>query len=180
MQLPATDELVVVAGTPPSRDTKLRYFEDGTFKARVLPPPTLSDGDYADRPAARADDWAGIIRGTDARLGAVMDDAGDEVGGGIEQARHPGQEIARPQSPDTISADPLGLGDDEGDPATDQRGMDQARVLGTARTVYAMDAGADGSDGHRPGELQRDHCHWSQRSATSFSNRKGDRKEKKG
>src|SRR3546814_362432 len=156
MQLPATDELVLVAGTPPIRATKLRYFEDGTFKARVLPPPTLSDGDYADRPAERADDWAGIIRGTDARLGAVMDDAGDDVGGGIEQARHPGQEIARPQSPDTISADPLGLGDDEGDPATDQRAMDQARVLGTARTVYAMDAGADGSDGHRPGDLQLD------------------------
>src|SRR3546814_4128627 len=81
-----------------------------------------------------------------------MDEAGDDVGGGIEQARHPGQEIARPQSPDTISADPLGLGDDEGDPATDQRAMDQARVLGTARTVYAMDAGADGSDGHRRSE----------------------------
>src|SRR3546814_3214356 len=43
MQLPATDELVLVAGTPPIRATKLRYFEDGTFKARVLPPPTLSD-----------------------------------------------------------------------------------------------------------------------------------------
>ncbi len=54
MQLPATDELVLVAGTPPIRATKLRYFEDSTFKGRVLPPPTLASGDYADRPASAA------------------------------------------------------------------------------------------------------------------------------
>ena len=53
MQLPATDELVLVATTPPIRATMLRYFEDGNFKARVLPRPTLSSGDYADRPPTR-------------------------------------------------------------------------------------------------------------------------------
>src|SRR3546814_4719091 len=96
MQLPATDELVLVAGTPPIRAAKLRYYEDSTFKARVLPPPMLSDGDFVDRPATRADDWAGIIRGIDARLGAAVDQDSDDVGGGLEQARHPGQEIDRP------------------------------------------------------------------------------------
>ncbi len=156
MQLPATDELVLVAGTPPVRASKLRYYEDSTFKMRVLPPPMLTDGDYADRPAARADDWAGIIRGIDARLGATTEVDSDDVGGGLEQARHPGHEIDRPVSPDTISADPLGLGEDDGDLAADQRAMDQARALGTARTIYAIDAGADGSDGHRPGDLQLD------------------------
>ncbi|MBC2665762.1 conjugal transfer protein TraG [Novosphingobium flavum] len=156
MQLPATDELVLVAGTPPIRATKLRYFEDSNFKARVLPPPTLASGDFADRPAARADDWAGIIRGVDARLGAAIDNDSDDVGGGLEQARHPAQEIDRPLSPDSISADPLGLGEDDGDLAADQRAMDQARALGTARTVYAIDAGANGSNGHLPGDLQLD------------------------
>src|SRR3546814_9577113 len=73
----------------------------------------LSDGDFVDRPATRADDWAGIIRGIDARLGAAVDQDSDDVGGGLEQARHPGQEIDRPLLPDTISADPLGLGEDE-------------------------------------------------------------------
>src|SRR3546814_7352216 len=48
MQLPATDELVLVAGTPPIRAAKLRYYEDSTFKARVLPPPMLSDGDRSE------------------------------------------------------------------------------------------------------------------------------------
>ena len=156
MQLPSTDELVLVAGTPPILATKLRYYEDSTFKARVLPPPLLADGDYADRPATRGDDWAGIIRGIDARLGDAADSDGDDAGGGLEQARHPGHEIDRPLAPDAISADPLGLGEDDGDLAADQRAMDQARALGTARTVYAIDAGADCSDGHRPGDLQLD------------------------
>jgi type IV secretory pathway TraG/TraD family ATPase VirD4 len=151
MQLPATDELVLVAGTPPIRATKLRYFEDSIFKARVLPPPVLPEGDYADRPAFRPDAWAGIVRGTDARLGAAGDEDRDDVGGGLEQSRHPGQEIDRPLTSDPVTAGPLGLGADDDDVAADQRAMDQARALGTARAVYAIDA-AD----HRPGDLQLD------------------------
>jgi len=151
MQLPATDELVLVAGTPPIRATKLRYFEDSTFKARVLPPPTLATGDYADRPPARPDVWAGTVRGTDARLGAGEDEVGGDAGGGLEQAWQPGQGIDHPLTPDPVTTDPLGLGPDDDDAVADQRAMDQARALGTARTVYAIDA-AD----HRPGDLQLD------------------------
>lgn len=151
MQLPATDELVLVAGTPPIRATKLRYFEDGEFKARVLPPPALATGDYVDRPASRPDDWAGIVRGIDARLGAASDEDGSDNVGGLEQARHPGQDLDRPSTPDPTTADPLGLGADDDDVAADQSAMDQARALGTARTVYAIDA-AD----HRPGDVQLD------------------------
>src|SRR3546814_15502940 len=124
----------------------------------------LSDGDFVDRPATRADDWAGIIRGIDARLGAAVDQDSDDVGGGLEQARHPGQEIDRPLLPDTISADPLGLGEDEDDVAADQRAMDQSRALGTARTVYAIDA-AD----QRAGDLHLGPLPWSQRSPPRFS-----------
>jgi len=151
MQLPASDELVLVAGTPPIRATKLRYFEDSTFKARVLPPPVLVSGDYADRPASRPDDWTGLIRETDARLGPAGDEGGEDTGGSLEQARHPGQEVEHRSSQDLAGADPLGLGEDEGDVASDQRAMDQARALSAARTVYAIDA-AD----HRPGDLQLD------------------------
>lgn len=151
MQLPPTDELVLLAGTPPIRATKLRYFEDRTFKARVVPPPTLATGDYADRPASRLDDWAGIVRGIDARLGATTDSEGEDAGGGLEQARHPGQELDRPLTPDPITADPLGLSEDDGDLAADARAMNQAQALSTARAVYAIDE-AD----HRPGDLQLD------------------------
>ncbi|MDP0926538.1 conjugal transfer protein TraG [Paracoccus onubensis] len=39
MQLPADDEIVMVAGTPPVRAKKARYFEDHRFTERILPPP---------------------------------------------------------------------------------------------------------------------------------------------
>ncbi|MDU9006922.1 IncP-type conjugal transfer protein TraG [Sedimentitalea todarodis] len=53
MQLPPSDEIVMVAGTPPVRAKKARYFEDDQFQTRILPAPT------AQTPAVRAstDDW---------------------------------------------------------------------------------------------------------------------------
>lgn len=39
MQLPPTDEIIMVAGTPPIRAKKARYYEDVRFCERVLPPP---------------------------------------------------------------------------------------------------------------------------------------------
>jgi type IV secretion system protein VirD4 len=140
MQLPPTDELILIAGTPPIRAKKLRYFEDGGFTSRVLPPPLLMVGGYVDRPAPRVDDWQGVVRGVDARLSASEEREGESAAGGLEQARHPGQEIESPAAPEPATADPLGLGDDDSDAAGDKRAMDQARALGTARTVYSIDA----------------------------------------
>lgn len=37
-QLPATDEIVMVSGVPPVRAKKLRYYKDGNFTRRVIPP----------------------------------------------------------------------------------------------------------------------------------------------
>ncbi|MFV3255142.1 type IV secretory system conjugative DNA transfer family protein, partial [Klebsiella pneumoniae] len=36
MQLPPADEIVMVAGTPPIRAKKARYFEDRRFQERIL------------------------------------------------------------------------------------------------------------------------------------------------
>ncbi|MGV1791625.1 conjugal transfer protein TraG [Rhizobium sp. A37_96] len=41
MQLPPVDEIVMVAGTPPIRAKKARYFEDVRFQERIMPPPKL-------------------------------------------------------------------------------------------------------------------------------------------
>ena len=147
MQLPATEELVLVAGTPPIRARKLRYYADPTFRARTLPAPALADDDYLDRPAPRDHDWHAIIGDSDDRLAANAVDGSDE--GGLEQARHPGQEIEGPAAEEHAVADPLGLGDEDSDNMADKRAMDQARALGTARTVYALDAGTG-----RPDDLQ--------------------------
>ena len=60
MQLPPSDELVLVSGIPPIRAQKTRYYQDIRLKSRVLPPPALttaSAGASGDRPATHADDW---------------------------------------------------------------------------------------------------------------------------
>lgn len=56
MQLPASDELVMVSGSPPLRARKLRYFEDRNFTARVLPVPDPSAEVSADTPPG---EWTG-------------------------------------------------------------------------------------------------------------------------
>lgn len=61
MQLPADQEIVMLAGQPPIRARKLRYFQDSNFVTRVLIPPVLSQGScYADAPASRPDDWTSV------------------------------------------------------------------------------------------------------------------------
>ena len=55
MQLPPSDEIVMVAGTPPIRAKKARYYEDIRFKERLLPPPPL-----ATPKEGRPDDWTSL------------------------------------------------------------------------------------------------------------------------
>ena len=52
MQLPPNEEIVMVAGIPPIRATKARYFEDARFRERVLAPPELKRLE-----GTRPDDW---------------------------------------------------------------------------------------------------------------------------
>lgn len=55
MQLPPADEIVMVAGIPPIKAKKARYYEDARFKERILPPPAL-----AAPTKVQADDWTGL------------------------------------------------------------------------------------------------------------------------
>ncbi|QIB32941.1 conjugal transfer protein TraG [Ancylobacter pratisalsi] len=55
MQLPPTDEIVMVAGTPPIRAKKARYYEDSRLRDRLLPPPTPTRGS-----AVQHDDWTAL------------------------------------------------------------------------------------------------------------------------
>ncbi len=55
MQLPPADEIIMVAGTPPIRAKKARYFEDRRFQERIQPPPELTK-----QTAAKADDWSSL------------------------------------------------------------------------------------------------------------------------
>jgi type IV secretion system protein VirD4 len=55
MQLPPSDEIVMVAGIQPIRTKKARYYEDVRFTERILPPPGI-------RQPARGsvDDWTAL------------------------------------------------------------------------------------------------------------------------
>lgn len=57
MQLNPEDEIVMVAGTPPIRAKKARYYEDLRLSSRVLPPPDPA----ASGSSNRADDWAWMV-----------------------------------------------------------------------------------------------------------------------
>ena len=150
MQLPADDELVMIAGTPPIRAKKLRYYEDRTFKARVLPAPVLSAAGYIDCPAARTDDWASRHGSVDARLAALGEDSDEESGtGGLEQAQIPGPSLEPKSAPEKPIQNIFSFDDDDSDPAATKRAIDQSRAMGAARTIYAMDAASG-----RPDDLQ--------------------------
>ena len=53
MQLPPADEIVMVAGIPPIRAKKARYFEDPRLQERIIDPPELSHD-----PVEQIDDWS--------------------------------------------------------------------------------------------------------------------------
>src|SRR3546814_2434085 len=53
MQLPPDDEIVMIAGVPPVRAKKARYFTDRRFTSRLLPAPKTQRATTAPRP----DDW---------------------------------------------------------------------------------------------------------------------------
>jgi type IV secretion system protein VirD4 len=145
MQLPATDELVLVSGMAPIRARKLRYFEDGNFAGRVAAPPTLADDRYPDCPTARPDAWGRLAAARDARLeprGAADAEAADD--GGVERQRHPGfGEDAAAKPEPAPQADIVAAEQEDGDLAADQRAMARARELTPAVRAYGIDQGSD-------------------------------------
>lgn len=141
MQLPPADELVLVSGLPPIRAKKLCYYQDRNFSERLLPPPVLGDGPYADCPAWRPDDWTGQVRSVDHRLAAEdeRDGAIVEDEGGVQQQRHPGLPEDRsfvgqqPEQDDLFS--PV---DDDGETVADKRVMDR---LSNVSRAYGINEG---------------------------------------
>jgi type IV secretion system protein VirD4 len=145
MQLPATDELVLLSGMPPIRATKLRYFEDRQFTARIAPAPVLADGIYADRPLQRDSDWAGRSAET-MPLTAEEGEEGVAGDGSLQQERHPGlPEDRAPVRPESF--DPLGLGDEEEDElaagAPLLRGLNLAAVVAADGINQSADRDGD-------------------------------------
>ncbi len=114
MQLPNDESLVLVSGLQPIKAKKLRYYEDDNFKGRVLSPPVLSSGDYADRPPQTRHDWEGQVRAEDTRLEkpwfAQLHGDGNEA---VGLTREPWNEEAAPKPADVGTPDDLNILDDD-------------------------------------------------------------------
>jgi type IV secretion system protein VirD4 len=143
MQLPSTDELVLISGLAPIRATKLRYFEDRNFTPRIRGVPELREGVYADRPKQRTNEWGSFARLPDMHLARAADLAEVDDEGGMQQQRHPSlvEEVAA-RVPELEPGAQAALGEDD-NVAADQRAMDQARNLTAARS-FGINESADG------------------------------------
>ncbi len=157
MQLPETQALVLLAGTPPILARKLRYFEDANFTARCLPAPQLTEGvPYPDTPAPCADDWGGQKKRVSRKLQQkiIADHFADGADdGGLKQQPTLFDEFgARPHS--TPTADLVLLDDDfeAGADSTDTLARSQKRARSQSQTVQR--AHAMNNDGRQPDLLR--------------------------
>ncbi|MCA8891047.1 MAG: type IV secretory system conjugative DNA transfer family protein, partial [Hyphomonas sp.] len=95
MQLPADQELVLVAGSPPVRARKLRYYEDQNFTERLKDAPDFA----ACIPVAREDDWGTDVRSIHEGLMQASEIEPDGEGLGPQKERNAARERAQVSAP---------------------------------------------------------------------------------
>lgn len=141
MQLPPTDELLLVAGVAPVRAKKARYYEDARFMERVLSPPATE----TKRPLALPpDDWSvletGAPSGGPAPDGSVGAD-GDPANAGIRR------EPELPEHEDVVPPERPGM--QEFDVLDDEPDVDaaKARTIRQQARAVARQATMDPADG---------------------------------
>ncbi|HBP1854992.1 conjugal transfer protein TraG [Pseudomonas aeruginosa] len=115
MQLPPDESVVMVSSLPPIKAKKLRYYADANFKQRVLSPPSLAAGRYADAPPARSDDWSGLAIPAvpAAPATASADDLGGADDGGPRRQPELSETVAYDPEPDAHATDLALLDDDD-------------------------------------------------------------------
>ncbi len=149
MQLPATDELVLLSGLAPIRAKKIRYYEDANFVARRLPPPALTVGSFADVPAPRPDDWTGRVRKADHRLAAVLSAEAEDQAGGLQQERHPALPEQPSQPLPEVGTAQEVAPEDETDVVADKRALDRLRGLTSVARADLINVEANSTGGKR-------------------------------
>ncbi|SBW02456.1 Conjugal transfer protein TraG [uncultured Alphaproteobacteria bacterium] len=138
MQLPPTDEIVMVAGTPPIRAKKARYYEDARFKERILPPPAL-----AQPKQGHADDWTRLPLPARPVVAAAKSETetGDEDPTESERRQQPELSRVKPveKKAPIENEFEIGLADDAEDDAARNSRMNRL-MQGVARQV-SLDPG---------------------------------------
>ncbi|MGE0678913.1 conjugal transfer protein TraG [Pseudolabrys sp.] len=154
MQLPPAEEIVMVAGIPPIRAKKARYFEDSRLAERILPAPKSAEEEAKRKP----DDWSTLAPikplacvADDGQVGGVVANAGGPVSGKTEDdpanaglRREPGLEPHK-----DIAPEPVELPVNEFDPDRDASDYDAMRTRVIARNIRnaARQATMDPGDG---------------------------------
>ncbi|BEV47132.1 conjugal transfer protein TraG [Afipia carboxidovorans] len=142
MQLPPTDELLLVAGVPPVRAKKARYYEDARFRERILPPPKVT---IATPPTAQpVDDWSALT------IPAVSAGAASSNGNGVSIDPANAGIRREPELPEHEEIAPLErLSLSEFDVLDDDPDVDAARAsrLRQQVTSNARQAAMDPADG---------------------------------
>ena len=140
MQLPPADEIVMVAGTPPIRAKKARYYEDKRLAERILQPPRLAT--TARQPTS--DTWSALAPQKPSEgLLAENEKAEDAANGGLRR---------EPELPDHVASakerapapahEEFAIIDDEPEDAARQ-----SRVLRQQLGGLARQASLDPADG---------------------------------
>ncbi|PPD10027.1 MAG: conjugal transfer protein TraG [Methylocystis sp.] len=131
MQLPPTDEIVMLAGTPPIRAKKARYFEDKRLSERVLPPPELAITPEQPKP----DNWSALDpKKPSGALLAEIEKAEDVANGGLRREPELPDHVAIVK--ETANAPPheeFAVMDDEPEDAARQMRVMRQQVRGLAR-----------------------------------------------
>jgi type IV secretion system protein VirD4 len=132
MQLPPDESVVMVSSLPPIKAKKLRYYADANFKQRVLSPPALAAGQYADAPPARPDDWSGLaIPAVPAATASADDLGGTDDDGGPRRQPELSETVA--YAPELNAPSDLALLDDDDDLPLPLPGQLDPAIQRTAR-----------------------------------------------
>ncbi len=133
MQLPPADEIVMVAGTPPIRAKKARYYEDARFKERVLLPPDPAKSGRS----KRTDGWSALKPQTpDAALLAKIAEADAANSGLRREPELPDHVAIAKETTDPSVADEFAITlDDEPEDAARQSRILRQQMRGVARQV---------------------------------------------
>lgn len=143
MQLPYTDEIILVSGLPPIRAKKARYYEDRRLNGRILPPPkrqVVDEGLLALNPAGPSvrDDWS-ALPAPNAEAGSDEDPANGGIRREPELPEH--EDVAPVEPPPALPLDALATDEPDDEEAI------KACLLRRQGRALARQAALDPDDG---------------------------------
>ena len=147
MQLPATDELVLVSGCPPIRAKKARYYEDPRLQRWVMRPPAPTE--LAQHTVPRPHDWsaAAPIAPTAQATGSshAGEDEGEEANAGLRREPNLPEQVALAPE-DSEARREFAFDREAGEDEPDDEAL-RARTLQRRFRAVARQAALDPGDG---------------------------------